>query len=108
MPTKPIPTKGKRPAKQQASGGRRPSPCSPSFLSDEECEELIVSACTVRPHTEDELTALIRWAELARMDNMLVDMVIEGKMRVEWTLDGEPQFNSVNAIGEPAAGSPTH
>jgi hypothetical protein len=28
MPTKPIPTKGKTAAKQQASGGRRPSSCS--------------------------------------------------------------------------------
>ena len=55
-----------------------------------------MSACTVRPHTEEELTALIRWAEMARMDNMLVDMVLEGKMRVEWTPENEPQFNSVN------------
>ena len=30
------------------------------------------------------------------MDNMLIDMVIKGKIRVEWTPDGEPQFNSVN------------
>lgn len=77
--------------------GSSPASCSPSFLSDDECKEIIVSACTVRPHTEEELTALIRWAELARMDNMLVDMVLDGKMRVEWTPDGEPQFNSVNA-----------
>lgn len=96
MPAKPTTPKRKPAAKQQASGGRRPSPCSPSFLSDDECKEILVSACTVRPHTEEELTALIRWAELARMDNMLVDMVIKGKIRVEWTPDGEPQFNSVN------------
>jgi hypothetical protein len=66
-------------------------------LSDDECKEIIVSACGVRPHTEDELTALIRWAEMARMDNMLVDMILDGKMRVEWTPENEPQFNSVNA-----------
>lgn len=96
MPKKSTPPKRKDVAEQPASGGRRPSACSPSFLSDDECKEILVSACTVRPHTEEELTALIRWAELARMDNMLVDMVIEGKMRVEWTPDGEPQFNSVN------------
>lgn len=80
-----------------AKGGSSPASCSPSFLSDDECKEIIVSACTVRPHTEEELTALIRWAETARMDNMLVDMVLEGKMRVEWTPENEPKFNSVNA-----------
>lgn len=83
-----------------AKGGSSPASCSPSsFLTDDECKEIIVSACTVRPHTEDEITALIRWAELARMDNMLVDMILEGKMRVEWTPEGEPQFNSVNIAG---------
>lgn len=80
-------TKSKRPA-------RCPLPtCSPSFLSDDERKEIIVSACGVRPHTEDELTALIRWAEMARMENMLVDMILDGKMRVEWTPENEPQFN---------------
>jgi len=84
-------TKSKRPA-------RCPLPtCSPIFLSDDECKEIIVSACNVRPHTEDELTALIRWAEIARMNNTLVDMILDGKMRVEWTPENEPQFNSVNS-----------
>jgi hypothetical protein len=58
--------------------------------------QIILSACGVRPHTEEELTALIRWAEMARTYNMLVDMILDEKIRVEWTPENEPQFNSVN------------
>jgi len=69
----------------------------PNFLSEDECEEIIVSACTVRPHTEEELTALIRWAEMTRMDNMLLGMTLNGKLMVEWTPENEPSFKAVNA-----------
>lgn len=66
-----------------------------SFLSDDECKKLIVSACTARPHTEDEIKALIRWAECARLSSMTVDLVLAGKLRVEWTPEGEPRFNTL-------------
>jgi len=68
---------------------------SQSFLTDNDAKELIVSACTKRPHTEDDLISLIMWAESARMDQNLLEMSIRGEIMIEWG-NGEPMFSLTN------------
>jgi len=63
------------------------------LLSDNDAEKLILSACEARPHTEDDLTKIIDWANAALLDKMLLGMVIDGKMIIEWG-DGEPNFKA--------------
>jgi len=65
-------------------------------MSNDDLKRIIVSACSVRQHTEKEISDLVRWVELTRLNNMLVDMVLNGLMRVEWTPENEPLFHQAN------------
>ncbi len=65
-------------------------------MSNDELKRIIVSARSVRQHTEKEISDLVRWVELTRLNNMLVDMVLNGLMHVEWTPENEPLFYQAN------------
>ena len=64
-----------------------------SMISDQEAKEIILSACKVRAHTEDDLKVLVKWAESARMDNALVDGVLDGRLLV-FLDEGEITFKT--------------
>jgi hypothetical protein len=47
-------------------------------IDEEETENLILSACGVKAHTEEELEGLIEWAEHTRMNNMMLEGILDG------------------------------
>ena len=60
-----------------------------SLLTEEEVEKMIIAASKykVDSHegvTEDQMREIIRWAENARIDCQMIDMVLEGKLAVGW------------------------
>jgi hypothetical protein len=46
------------------------------------------------PHPEDEITRIIRWAEDARINTLLLDMVLNGEMILEHSDEDGPSFKA--------------
>ena len=63
------------------------------IISDHEARKIILSACEVKAHTEDDLKVLVKWAESARMDHALLSGVLDGCLLV-FLDDGEITFTN--------------
>lgn len=66
---------------------------SQEILTDKEIETIIISACTVKTHTEGELKGLIEWATKARLDAAFLNLVLTNRLNVSWQ-NGEPTFTN--------------
>ena len=62
-------------------------------LEENEVGQLLVSALGVRPHTKGELFNIVKWAEEVKTSEILLELVLEGKLRIEW-VDGQPAFST--------------
>lgn len=62
-------------------------------LEESEVGQLLVSALGVRPHTKKELFDIVKWAEGVKTSGTLLELVFEGKLRIEW-VDGQPAFST--------------
>ena len=55
-------------------------------------EQIILSALSVRAHTEEELAALTDWAIETHLRSLTLDLVLKGLATIEWKGD-EPMFH---------------
>ncbi len=63
-----------------------------SLLEDAELEKIILSALSVRKHTEEELVALADWASDTRLRSAALNLVLNDLVAMEWKVD-EPVFH---------------
>ncbi len=62
------------------------------FVSDDEAEALILALGTAQESfTEDDASLILEWASMTRLENDLLDMVLEGTLLIK-VQDGEPVF----------------
>ncbi len=71
------------------------------WITDQEAAKLIRSFLNSRGErgaSEEELEGLVEWANEQRIGALLVDMVLEGEVRIADFADGEPLLYRVPAV----------
>ncbi len=85
----------------EAKGNAEMVTTAAEFLTDDEIDRLLVAALSDgRTASEDELTALIHWAQMTRLRAELLAGVLAGRLTVAGvTADGEPLFGTAETVG---------
>lgn len=69
------------------------------LVTGNEVETLILSLASARGEegfTEEECVAIVRWAEAARLDSIMLDFVLNGTVQINW-VDDQPMFSLTEA-----------
>lgn len=56
-----------------------------SCITEEEVEQIMSNALSVKPHTEEELFEMVKWAHRTRVAHTLLEGVLDGYFKVHWS-----------------------
>jgi hypothetical protein len=68
-----------------------------NLLTSEEVEAIIDSCTTNGNFTGNQIAEVVNWCNAARINHQLVIGVLQGKLKIQNVVKGEPIFNAVAA-----------
>lgn len=68
-----------------------------TFFDDAEIDKIARGALEIRPHTPEEIADLFHWAIMTRLNNTLLEMVLDGRATAQWSPDGVRFLPSSNS-----------